>query len=143
MAIAPASPSTIPSSLHYRAHGRRARRGRLPRAMSLSFAWAPAWREGGRNALSSLIGPVREDAAPEVVRSPNSGPQALELDDLAVVDEGVDVGAVLLHVPAEDLRLGRLEHHSLQSELGNDPGDEIGSPFADLLGDAPSGWSTR
>src|SRR4029453_13591354 len=115
MAIAPASPSTISRSLNDRAHGRRARRGRLPRAMRLSFAWAPAWREGGRNALSSLIGPVREDAAPEVVRSPNSGPQALELDDLAVVDEEVEVGGVRLQVPSEDLRLGRLETHRLQS----------------------------
>ena len=69
--------------------------------------------EGRETTLSSLLGPVREDAAPRVLRSPDSGPQALELDDLAVIDEEVDAGPVLLHVPAEDFRFGRFEHHSL------------------------------
>lgn len=47
-----------------------------------------------------------------------------------MVDEQVDVGAVVLGIPGEHVGLGSLEHDVLEPELGDDEGDDVGPPFA-------------
>src|SRR5664279_5151398 len=86
-------------------------------------------------AISSVLR-VGGHAAPQALGAPDAAAQALELDDLGVVDEQVDLGAVVLDIPAEHLRVGGLEHHVLEAELPRDRGDHVGAPACDLLGDA-------
>jgi hypothetical protein len=78
---------------------------------------------------------IRDDAAPQALRAPDAAAQALELDDLRVVDEQVDLGPVVLHVPAEHLRIGRFEHHLFEAELTRDGRHHVGAPGRDLLRD--------
>src|SRR5262249_42361193 len=84
-------------------------------------------------AASTLLG---DDAAPQARRAPDSAPQRLELHDLAVVDEQVHLGPVVLDVPREHLWIGCLEHHLLQTERARDAGDDVGAPRLHVLGDA-------
>src|SRR5579885_1837654 len=51
-------------------------------------------------------GLIGQHPSPEALRSPDTGPEAFELDNLAVVDEKVDFGPVVLDVPREDGRIG-------------------------------------
>jgi hypothetical protein len=77
-----------------------------------SCLWS-AHLETTETARPTLIGPVLEDAPPRV-RVPQ--------------------------LPARRhsswVRLGGREHHLLEAELGDYPRDDVGSPLADLLGDA-------
>src|SRR5690348_17157023 len=59
---------------------------------------------------------VAHDSAPEALGSPDTGTQTFQLDDLAVVHEKVHLRSVVLDVPGEHLRVGRLEHHPLQPQ---------------------------
>src|SRR6185437_3155882 len=79
---------------------------------------------------------VGDDPAPEALGAPDPAPQALELNDLRVVDEQVDLGPVVLDIPAEHLGVCGLEHHLLQAELPGDRSDDVGTPGRDLLGDS-------
>src|SRR5215510_4916132 len=76
---------------------------------------------------------ISQDAAPEAFRSPNARAQSFELNDLAVVYEEIDLRAVALDVPREDLRVGGLEHDLLQAERVDDPGDRVGAPGLDVF----------
>src|SRR5262245_6282318 len=84
---------------------------------------------GGRSAL------VSDDAAPEALGPPDARAQSLQLNDLAVVHEEVYLGAVVLDVPGEHLRVGGLEHDLLQPHGVDDPGHDAGAPGADVLRD--------
>src|ERR1035441_2814566 len=86
-------------------------------------------------AISSVLR-VGAHAAPQALGAPDAATQALELDDLGVGEEPVALGAVVLDIPAEHLRVGGLEHHVLEAELPRDRGDHVGAPACDLLGDA-------
>src|SRR5437868_1574607 len=61
-----------------------------------------------KSLCSSVPPPVRpsalvgQDPAPEALRAPDPRAEAFELDDLAVVDEEVDLGPIVLDVPRED-----------------------------------------
>jgi hypothetical protein len=81
---------------------------RHPRATLASMAL------NARRPCSLSVG---ENSAPRVVGAPDARAQTFELDDLAVVDEQVDVDSVVLDVSGEDVRFGRLEHHMLETEL--------------------------
>src|SRR5215211_972373 len=83
-----------------------------------------------------LLARVGDDASPKALGAPDIAAQAPELNDLAVVDEQIDLGAVVLDVPAEDLGIGGLKHHLLHSQLARDRRDGVGAPGRDLLGDA-------
>src|SRR5207244_11406988 len=87
---------------------------------------------------SSIVGPssfVGDDFPPEVRRAPDPRPQALELDDLAVVYEQMDLGSVILYVPCKHVRVGRLEHDALKAEGIDDPRRHVGAPPFHVLGD--------
>ena len=45
------------------------------------------------------------------------GPQAIELDDVAVIDEEVDARSIVLDAPGEDHWVGSLEHHLFEAKL--------------------------
>src|SRR6266700_8138473 len=65
----------------------------------------------------SSIRLVRLDSPPQLAGSPNSRSEALQLHDLAVIHEQIHVGPVILHIPAESRRIGRLEHYFFQAQF--------------------------
>jgi hypothetical protein len=83
-----------------------------------------------RSARRYRLNRGRRARGPGVMRAPDASAEAFELDDLAVVDEQVDVDAVVLDVPGEDLRLGRLEHHVFEPEFRHDVSDDVGAASA-------------
>src|SRR5438105_15130408 len=88
-------------------------------------------RRSGHGRRSSTV--VRDDPAPETLRPPNTGTQALELNNLAVVDKKVCFGTVALDIPGEDLRIGRLEHHLVQVQAIDDSGNDVGAPGSHVV----------
>src|SRR5699024_5968453 len=58
--------------------------------------------------------------APGGLITPDVLPQALQLQNLSVVDEQVHLVAVALHVPLEHRRVGGLEHDVLQPQAVDD-----------------------
>src|SRR5690625_238595 len=76
------------------------------------------------------------DAAPGALVSPDVLAQSLQLQDLRVVDEEIDLVAVVLEVPLEDGAVGSLEHDVLQADAVDDRGHRGGVPVGDVLGDA-------
>src|SRR5437773_12333246 len=91
-----------------------------------------ASRFNAKHGYSTLVG---EHPAPEALGPPDTRTQALQLDDLAMVYEEVHLWTVVLDVPGEHLRVGGLEHHALQPQRVDDPGDHIGAPGLDVLRD--------
>lgn len=61
--------------------------------------------------------------------------EARQLHDLAVVDEEVDVDTKLPDVPVVHGGVSSLEHDTLLGELLHDPGDNVGPPRGNVLGD--------
>src|SRR5215468_8557120 len=64
---------------------------------------------------------VSQHATPETLHTPEPRAKTLELHDLAVVHEQIHFGAIVLDVPAEHLRISRLEHHRVQPQLTSEP----------------------
>src|SRR5437660_5737413 len=91
-----------------------------------------SWRRMHR-AYSPL---VAHDSPPQALGAPDARAQAPQLDDLAVIDKEIDFGTIVFDVPSEDFGIGRLEHHALQPQGGNDPRHDVGPPSADVFGDA-------
>src|SRR4051794_3805903 len=56
---------------------------------------------------------VGQHSPPEALGPPDPGAEAFELDDLAMIDEEVHLGAVRLDVPGEHLGIGRIEHQAV------------------------------
>src|SRR6185437_3136424 len=92
------------------------------------------------SSSASVIGAsplsIARDAAPAALHAPEAGPQALQLYDLAVVNEQVDLWAPCLDVPLEHLGVGRLEHQFVQADPLGDLADDVGPPSLDVLGEA-------
>src|SRR5262245_40116962 len=80
--------------------------------------------------------PVGEHPAPQARCAPDARTKALQLHDLAVVHKEVQLRSVVLHVPGEHRRVGRLEHHLLGPQLRDDPGYHVSAPLANVLRDA-------
>lgn len=62
--------------------------------------------------------------------------QARQLYDMAVVYKEVDVDAKFPDIPVEHLGVCSLKHDLVPGKLLHDARDDIGSPRADVLGDA-------
>ena len=75
--------------------------------------------------IPKLSVPVGEYPPPEALSTPDAGPQAFELHDLAVVHKQIDFRTVVLDIPCEYVRIGSLEHHLFKpqriDELRGDP----------------------
>ena len=56
------------------------------------------------------------------------------MDDLAVIDEEVHLGAVIPDVPAKDLGIGRFKHDFFQAQSINDFGGNLGAPYFYVFG---------
>src|SRR5207247_4894495 len=67
--------------------------------------------------------------------TPDPRPQALELDDLAVVHEQVYLRPVVLDVPREHLGIRGLEHQLLETQLFDELGRNAGAHLRDILRD--------
>src|SRR5262249_21251224 len=80
-----------------------------------------------RSAGASFL--IGRDAAPGALCAPDARAQTLELHDLAVIDEEIDVGTVVLHVPLERRRIGGLEHHLLDAQRVDDGFHDVGPPL--------------
>src|SRR3970040_2624434 len=85
----------------------------------------------GETALSL----VRYHPPPRALRAPDPGAQAFQLHDLAVVHEKVDLGAVVLDVPGEDVGIARLEPPRLQAQRIHDLGRDVRAPGLHALSD--------
>src|SRR6185312_4766492 len=94
-------------------------------------------RARGRT-LAALRPAVLEarDPAPGAVRTPDSRAQAFQLHDLAVVDEQVDVDAVMLEVPFKHRGIGGFEHDIVEADAFGDLRDHVDAPAVDVLGQA-------
>src|SRR5690625_2176451 len=68
------------------------------------------------------------DPAPGGLVAPDVLAQALELQDLRVVDEQVDLVAIVLDVPLEHLWVRGFEHDLLQADTVDDGRDRAGVP---------------
>src|SRR4029079_14104526 len=68
------------------------------------------------------------DTAPHVVGAPDSRAEALDLDDLTVVDELFICRAVFLDVPGEHCRIRSLEHDPFETECVGYARDDVGPP---------------
>src|SRR5437899_13028264 len=79
---------------------------------------------------------VSRDASPAALGSPKSRAQAFELNNLAVIDEQVHLGAIVLDVPFEDRRIGGFEHHRGEPKAVDEGGNRIGSPRRAAFGSA-------
>ncbi len=81
---------------------------------------------------------ISHDPAPNALRSPNSRPQTLELNNLAMIHEEIHRRAVVFYVPGEYFRIGGLEHEVLDSEFACKLGYNIAAPgfyiFRNALG---------
>src|SRR4051812_4533193 len=93
---------------------------------------------GARGPRGSSLWPRGgvDDAAPGGLVAPDVLAKSLELQNLAVVDEEVDLVAVVLDVPFEDRAVGSLEHHVLESEAVDDRRRGGRVPFRHVFGDA-------
>src|SRR5213595_2459588 len=52
-----------------------------------------------------------------------------------MIDEQIDVRAIVFDVPGEDIGLGALEHQLLHSDFVDESRGHIGSPWIDVFGD--------
>src|SRR5207248_11713512 len=76
------------------------------------------------------------NSTPCALGAPDAGAQRLQLHDLAVVDEQVDIVAVVFDIPFEYFGVRGLEHDFVESDLVDDPCYYVGAPAPDVLGDA-------
>src|SRR5262249_27346415 len=75
-------------------------------------AKVPALADHQEEGKSSTLMPAAESllfesdhAAPEILRAPYSPTQRFELDNLAVIDEEIHIGTVMLYVPGKHGRV--------------------------------------
>src|SRR5262249_50379046 len=69
-------------------------------------------------------------------RAPDAGAQALQLNNLTVVDKEVDFRAIVLDVPGEYAWVSSFEHDFFQAQGVDNPRHHIGPPLPDILRDA-------
>src|SRR5690242_7006286 len=98
------------------------------------------FRGRGRGRMLAALRPAvfleACDPAPGAVRAPDAGTQTFQLHDLAVVDEEVDVDAVMLEIPFKHRGICGFEHNSVEADAFGDLRDHIDPPAVDVLGDA-------
>src|SRR3989442_14039213 len=81
---------------------------------------------------SSLKG---HNAPPQAFRPPDTGAQALELHNLAMIDEEIYFRPIVLHIPCEYLRISRLEHQLVQAKLVDESRRHVRAPWLDIFRD--------
>src|SRR5579864_770601 len=79
---------------------------------------------------------VRQDPAPQALRSPDAGTQAFKLHNLAMIDKQVYFRTVILDVPGKDLWIRSLKHDLLDSERVRDLRRDVRAPHLHVFGDA-------
>src|SRR6266581_2353498 len=79
---------------------------------------------------------VCHHASPQPSGSPDAGAQTFELHDLAMIDEKVHLGAIVLDVPGKDFRICCLKHHFVESQRIHNAGGNVCAPRLDTLGDS-------
>jgi len=77
----------------------------------------------------------RHDPREGSSRSPDAPAQAGKLDNLRMIDEEVGVGALVLNVIRENLRVGGFKHNLLFGKSRGHSGDDISPPTLHVLRD--------
>jgi hypothetical protein len=73
------------------------------------------------------------NAAPRTLRAADAGSQRLKLYDLAMVNEEIDLVAVILDLPFEHRWVRSFKHHLFKSELIDDARDHVSTPGLDVF----------